>query len=157
MTALAAFRDWLARANGPLVAAVMLAATAVLVTAAIVVPIAALSATLGALAGLTLFLAGYAAILTLLPAATRDRLDPTARFTLAQRRPIAAATAVVWLILLLLFGRHLPEAVGGTLNVAVLLALFTVWSPTPTEAHALAQAQAQAQADADAQTDEPEE
>lgn len=160
MTALAAYRDWMARSSGPLVVLALLAATGVLVGAAIVLPIAALSAVLGALAGLTLFLAGYTTALRLLPAPTRDRLDPKANLPLPTRRAATAAVAVVWLTVLLLVGRHLPEALGGTLNVAVLLALFTVWSPTPAEAQAqaeaLAVAQAQREAEAQARADDDE-
>lgn len=153
VTALATFRDWLDRSRGPAVAAALAATTLTLLAVAALLPIPAVPAILGALAGLTLFLTGYTTCRVFLSRDQQARFDPKAHYPLPARRGFTGIAAAAWLILLLLVGRHLPEVLGGALNVAVLLTLFTVWSPTPVEAEAQAAAQAEAEAAA-AQADE---
>lgn len=164
MTALTTFRDWLTAQRAPraAMAGLFAASIALMIAAAFldeVLHLPVLPAIVGCLAGVALFCSAYAACLLLLPATTLDRLDFKNRYPIATRRPATAAAAIVWLILLLLLGGGIPQVLGGTLNIAVLLALYSIWAPTPTEAeaqaaaHALAQAQAQAEAQPEAQAE----
>jgi hypothetical protein len=159
LTALTSFRNWITTNAAPrgVLVGLFAASIALMLAAAALdsfTPVPFLPTVLGSFAGLALFLAAYSACLLLLPADTLANLDPKARYPLAVRRPGVIAVGVVWLIGLMLFGRYLPEVLGGTLNVAAVAALFAVWSPTPTEAEAIAAAQAEAEAEAQVQADE---
>ena len=92
-----------------------------------------LSITLGCLAGVLWLAAGYIIFNELLPKDLRDRFDLRGNWLIGRRRWVMGWALLVWLLILELTGHWMPKAILGALNVAVILTLWRIATPTTFE------------------------
>lgn len=92
-----------------------------------------LSITLGCLAGVLWLTSGYITFNEILPQEMRDRLDLRGNWLIGRRRWVMGWALLSWLLILELTGHWMPKAILGALNVAVILTLWRIATPTAFE------------------------